>query len=144
MTRRIFTTSHIRTLIAGLSLLATFLLQVSPAIAATPATLKTKLSGAVIGTLQPEGSAVYHTNQNVAVFTAEVEQVSLEAGTVLSVSVQSVDGTTTVGGQITLDATGVGEVELNSRAGDTVPAIQKGDIVIVSTSDGTAIMSGTF
>ena len=36
------------------------------------------------------------------------------------------------------------QLELNSRAGDTVPAIQSGDIVTVSTSDGTAILSGVF
>ncbi len=143
MTERI--TLRNRKLLAGASLLMLILVvPLSTASAKNPdiVHLKTKLSGAAINGVEPEGSANSLVNRNVSVFTVEVEHVSLAEGTVLDVSVESAGVSTSVG-QITLDAEGFGELELNSRAGDTVPAIQAGDIVVVSTAEG-AILSGVF
>ncbi len=144
MSERILTTLRNRTLCMSLSLLALVLVPLSTAYAAKPdiVHLKTKLSGAAINDVVPEGSGNFHVNPNVSTLTVEVERVSLPEGTVLDVSVTSAGVTTSIG-QITLDAAGAGELELNSRAGDTVPAIQSGDVVTVSTG-GTAIMSGVF
>jgi hypothetical protein len=72
----------------------------------------------------------------------EVENVNLKAGTVLDVSVQHGAVTTPVG-HITLSALGAGELELNSQDGDTVPAVQSGDMVVVRNA-GTPILAGTF
>jgi hypothetical protein len=77
----------------------------------------------------------------VSVFTVEANHVNLPEGTMLDVFVDSAGVRTSVG-QITLEAGGSGELELNSRAGDTVPTVQSGDIVIVANTDGTAILSG--
>ncbi len=130
---------------ARLTLLTLFLVPLSTAFARNPniVHLKTKLSGAAINSVEPEGSANYHVNQNVSVFTVEVENVNLAEGTVLGVFVESAGVRTSVG-EITLEEGGAGELSLNSRAGDTVPAIQSGDIVIVATTDGSAILSGVF
>ncbi len=143
MRNRFFTTMRKPTSFATLSLLSLCLVLLPSAFAANSHVLmKTKLSGAAIEGVTPEGSAVFHENQNVTVLTVEVEQVNLAEGTVLDVSVSS-GGVATSIGQITLEAGGIGELELNSRAGDTVPAIVTGDVLTVSAG-GSAIMTGAF
>ena len=70
-----------------------------------------------------------------------MEQVNLPGGTVLVVSLSHL-GTPTTIGNITLKS-GEGELELNTRDGDIVPALVKGDIITVSNGIA-AILSGAF
>ena len=104
--------------------------------------LRTRLAGAAIQGKTPEGNAEFRVCRGRTEFKVEVENVNLAAGTILTVSVQH-SGVTTSVGQITLSALGFGELDLQSQDGDTVPAVQKGDMVIVSNG-GTAILSGVF
>jgi len=101
--------------------------------------LRTRLAGAAIQGKTPEGNADFRLDARGRTrLNVEVENVNLPARTVLDVSVHS-----TVVGHITLSATGFGELELNSQDGDVVPAVQAGDVVIVSNG-ATAILTGVF
>jgi hypothetical protein len=71
----------------------------------------------------------------------EVEHVNLPTGTVLVVSVSHAGAFTSVG-QITLRS-GENELELETRDGNTVPAVVTGDMVVVSNA-GTPILTGVF
>ena len=105
--------------------------------------LKTRLTGAAIDGKTPEGSAEFRADSRGRTrLEVEVEHVNLKAATVLQVSLQH-GATTTPIGTITLDALGNGELELASQDGDTVPAVQKGDMVTVSNT-GTPILAGVF
>ena len=105
--------------------------------------LKTRLAGAAIQGKTPEGSAEFRSDQRGRTkFMVEVENINLPAGTVLDVAVQHNGASQTVG-QIKLSAAGSGELELESQDGDTVPAVQAGDMVTVSNA-GTTILAGVF
>jgi hypothetical protein len=105
--------------------------------------LRTRLAGAAIQGKTPEGNADFRMDDKGRTrLNVEVENVNLAAGTVLDVSIQH-GATTTVAGHITLSALGFGELELNSQDGNIVPAVQAGDMVIVSNA-GTAILTGVF
>ena len=105
--------------------------------------LRTRLAGAAIQGKTPEGSADFRLDaKGRSRLNVEVEHVNLAGGTILDVSIQH--GTTsTVVGHITLSAGGSGELELNSQDGDTVPAVQSGDMVIVNNG-AVAILTGVF
>lgn len=107
----------------------------------TETRLRTRLAGAAIQGKTPEGNAEFRSDSRGRTsFKVEVENVNLPDGT-LDVSVQS-GGVTTPVGHIKLRA-GEGELELNSQDGDTVPTVQKGDMVMVSNA-GTTILAGVF
>jgi hypothetical protein len=105
--------------------------------------LRTRLAGAAIQGKTPEGNADFRSDSNNRMrLNVEVEHVNLPAGTSLDVSVQHGTSSQMVG-HIMLSATGEGELELNSQDGATVPAVQSGDMVMVSNG-GTAILTGVF
>ncbi len=104
--------------------------------------LKTRLAGAAIQGKTPEGSARFHSDARGMRLTVEVEHVNLPAGTNLGVGVSHAGVSTSIG-TITLSISGEGELELDTRHGDTVPALVKGDIVTVSNG-GAAILAGAF
>jgi hypothetical protein len=103
--------------------------------------LKTRLVGAAIGGITPEGEAKARTDPRSMRLEVEVEHVNLANGTVLDVSISHGGAATSVG-QITLRG-GEGELELDTRDGNTVPTVVSGDMVIVSNA-GTPILSGVF
>lgn len=73
-------------------------------------------------------------------FKTEVENVNLAQGTVPDACSMAASQ---VVGHITLSAFSSGELELESQDGDIVPAVQAGDMVIVSIA-GVTILSGVF
>jgi hypothetical protein len=105
---------------------------------------RTTLAGPAIAGQTPNGHADTRvdSSRGRSRVNVEVEDVNLAAGTVLPVVVIHGDARTMVG-TITLDAFHSGELELNSQDGDTVPAVQQGDIVIVMNAD-VAILTGVF
>ena len=106
--------------------------------------LKTRLAGAAIDGITPEGEAEFRSNpsRGRSSLKVEAEHVNLPAGTVLTVALQHGTVSTAIG-QITLNAFGSGELELDSQDGDTVPAVQKGDTVSISNG-AVAILVGVF
>ena len=105
---------------------------------------RTTLAGPAIAGQTPNGHADTRvdSSRGRSRVNVEVEDVNLAAGTVLTVVVIHGDART-MAGTITLDAFHSGELELNSQDGDTVPAVQQGDIVIVMNAD-VAILTGVF
>jgi hypothetical protein len=106
--------------------------------------LRTRLAGAAIGGKTPEGNADFRSelSRGRTRFHVEVEDVNLPAGTMLTVMVSHNQGPSTQVGTMPLDALGAAELELDSQDGDTVPAVQAGDVVMVM--NGGAILSGAF
>jgi hypothetical protein len=105
--------------------------------------LRARLTGQAIQGVTPEGNADFRSETSRTRLQVEVEHVNLPAGTVLTVSLQSGANAPAQIGTITLSATGFGELELDSQHGDTVPAVQKGDVL--SVANGTAaILAGAF
>lgn len=104
--------------------------------------LRTRLSGAAIGGEAPSGNAEFRMEaaRQRTRLKVEVEDVNLPAGTKLQVVLDHA-GVKTLIGEIVLDAFGFGELELNSQDGDNLPAVKKGDIIIV-LHDASAILSG--
>jgi hypothetical protein len=74
-------------------------------------------------------------------FRAEVENLNLPEGTVLTICFQGQSL-----GSIRLDAFHFGELELDSRRGETVPDFKRGDeiSVIQGSCTGTPLLSATF
>jgi hypothetical protein len=110
----------------------------------TEVRLRTSLAGGAIGGVVPSGSADFRmeASKNRSRLNVEVEHVNLPQGNMLQVSVTHM-GTITAIGTIKLNASGSGELELNSQDGDTVPAIAKGDVVTVMNG-ASAILTGAF
>jgi hypothetical protein len=102
--------------------------------------LRTRLAGAAIHAQIPEGSAKFRSSTRGSQLNVEVEHVRLPAGTMLGVAV-SRSGVSVTIGTITLASTGEGELELDSRQGDTVPSLATGDMVTVNNG-GTTILAG--
>ena len=96
------------------------------------------LTGAAITSVKPEGHADFRTRGTQRRLTVEVERVNLPDSMIVSALVNG-----NVVGMIKLIARR-GQLELNSKNGAAVPAVQKGDIVTVTTSTGDTILSGTF
>jgi hypothetical protein len=103
---------------------------------------RSALTGAPLSGQTPNGHADFRSDsgKNRTRLNVEVEDVNLPAGTKLDVVLDHA-GTRTKVGQITLDAFHSGELELNSEDGDLVPAVKKGDIVIVMNAT-SAILTG--
>ena len=102
--------------------------------------LRTRLVGAAIGGITPEGQARFRTNPRSMRLNVEVENV-MSTNPVLDVSISHA-GTSTIVGQITLRS-GEGELELDTRDGNIVPTVVSGDMVVVSNGS-TPILSGVF
>jgi hypothetical protein len=105
--------------------------------------LRARLTGAAIQGTTPEGNGDFRSEPSRTRLQVEVEHVNLPAGTVLMVSLQSGTAAPQAIGQITLSATGFGELELDSDHGATVPTVKNGDVLSVSNA-GTAILAGAF
>jgi hypothetical protein len=106
--------------------------------------MRTSLSGAPIQGKTPKGGAEFRADsvRLRSSLKVEVENVNLPAGTTLNVTLER--GTfSQPEGQITLDAFGEGELELNTQDGDNVPAVQTGDVVKVF-NDTAVILIGVF
>ena len=106
----------------------------------TEVRIETKLAGGAIGGVTPEGSARIRNRGTSSEFDVEVEHVNLPDATKLTVAVMHGTVSTTVG-TLTLKLH-EGELELNSRDGDLVPAVQVGDIIIVSDATNTPLLTG--
>lgn len=104
---------------------------------------KIRLSGDAINGVVPKGTAEYSVKRKKKTqqtkFEVEAEHVNLPAGTVLTVLVNG-----TPVGTLTLNSLGEGKLELESNHGDTVPAIQRGDVVTVTDAEGNTLLSGRF
>jgi hypothetical protein len=105
---------------------------------------RTPLAGPVLNSETPNGHADFRVDSghNRTRLNVEVQDVNLAQGTKLTVVIDR-SGTRTTVGSIQLDALHSGELELNSEDGDSVPAVQKGDIVIVMNGN-SAILTGVF
>jgi hypothetical protein len=102
--------------------------------------LRAKLTGPAIATVTPSGQAQFKTNSlgNRSELEVEVEHVNLPSGTVLDVQLK-----TTSIGSIKVNKEGEGELELETDAGATVPAVAAGDTISVLNA-GTVILTGVF
>ena len=105
--------------------------------------LRAQLTGAAIGNITPSGNADFRSDSRGRTrLNVEVEHVNLPQGTVLTVTLTHA-GTTTTVGTFTLSATGFAELELNSQDGQTVPAVQSGDMIAVMNG-ASFVLSGVF
>jgi len=105
--------------------------------------LRAQLTGAAIGNITPSGNADFRSDSRGRTrLNVEVEHVNLPQGTVLTVTLTHA-GTTTTVGTFTLSVTGFAELELNSQDGQTVPAVQSGDMIAVMNG-ASFVLSGVF
>ncbi len=133
MTKRFFSARNLL-FSASLSLFTLGLLPVPAAFAQDgPVHMQTRLSGPEIQGRDPQGMALFNATEESRTFVVSVSHVPPEEGP-LNVTVVH-DGTGSVVGQIALNRGGAGQLVLSTRAGDSVPRIEKGDIVIVSGTD---------
>ncbi|HEV7683409.1 MAG TPA: DUF4214 domain-containing protein, partial [Pyrinomonadaceae bacterium] len=102
--------------------------------------LESRLAGAAINGLLPKGHAKFRSRANGRrQLNVEVEKVKLPAGTVLNVLVDNTNV-----GQITLSSTLENELELESEHGAIVPNVTTTSTVVVTTLQGSTILSGVF
>jgi hypothetical protein len=105
--------------------------------------LRAQLTGAAIGNITPSGNADFRSDSRGRTrLNVEVEHVNLPQGTVLTVTLTHAGATSTVG-TLTLSGTGFAELELNSQDGQTVPAVQSGDMIAVMNG-ASFVLSGVF
>jgi hypothetical protein len=105
--------------------------------------LRAQLTGAAIGNITPSGNADFRSDSRGRTrLNVEVEHVNLPQGTVLTVTLTHAGATSTVGTLI-LSGTGFAELELNSQDGQTVPAVQSGDMIAVMNG-ASFLLSGVF
>jgi hypothetical protein len=89
--------------------------------------------------VKAEGSADFRSQVGHVRLEVEAEVPGDAAGTVLTVTVDTVDI-----GTITIGATGEGQLELEAEDGVTVPAIVPGSVVMVTDAAGDLILAGQF
>jgi hypothetical protein len=105
--------------------------------------LRAQLTGPAIGNVTPSGSADFRSDSRGRMrLNVEVEHVNLPQGTTLTVTLTHAGSASTVG-TVTLGATGFAELELNSQDGQTVPAVQSGDVV-TAMNGASAVLAGVF
>jgi len=105
--------------------------------------LRAQLTGPAIGNITPSGNADFRSDSRGRTrLNVEVERVNLPQGTVLTVTLTHAGATSTVG-TLTLSGTGFAELELNSQDGQTVPAVQSGDMIAVMNG-ASFVLSGVF
>ena len=108
--------------------------------------LRARLAGPPINGLDPSGSAEFRQRQTQRRFSAEVEDVNLPQGTVLNVFVDPASVCTgTLLGTITVGPPPVrgGDLNLDTRNGDSIPRMNAGNIVSVCTAGGRRVLSGS-
>ncbi len=97
----------------------------------------TPLRGTALGGVMPSGIALYKTNSDgTHQLDVDISAINLPAGTVLEIFV----GVTKVG-QITVSANKDGKLELGGEPGQTVPALQSGDLITVRQDSRYALRS---
>ncbi len=106
--------------------------------------LRAQLTGPAIGTVKPSGEAQFRASAGRSKLEIEVEHVNLAAATLLTVWSQRGATPPVQIGSITLGGAPEheGELELNTQDGQTVPALQAGDVITVRNG-AQAILSGT-
>ena len=104
--------------------------------------LKAKLMGPAILNTKPKGEAEFSQETENGVVKSklqvEAEKVKLADGSVLTVKING-----TAIGILTLKR-GKGKFKLSTERGDTVPAVQSGDVLCLADASGNVILSGTF
>ena len=105
--------------------------------------LRARLVGQPIQSITPEGNGDFRSQTGRSRLQVQVEHVNLPAGTVLTVSLQSGANAPMQIGQITLSATGFGELEIDSQNGATVPVVNQGDVLSVANGSA-AVLAGVF
>lgn len=100
--------------------------------------LRTRLAGGAISGLTPSGGSEYRERGSRASFKAEVEDVNLPAGTMVSVMANG-----NKVGEIKISAAPIrgGELELSSQDGDLVPSLKANTTITIVGPDG-AILAG--
>lgn len=96
------------------------------------------LSGPTINGALPRGYAEYEIHSSRTELEVRLYQVSLPAGTSLSVSVNG-----TVAGNLAMESGGEGRLRLRSDNGQTVPVVTAGSTIVLKNGD-TTVLSGTF
>jgi hypothetical protein len=99
--------------------------------------LRARLSGARIERLTPSGQADFRARTGSSRLNVEVEDVNVATGSLLDVYLNGNKIGTIQVAALTLG----GELELNSQDGDVVPAVAKGDVIVVRLGD-RALLSG--
>ncbi|MDX1981184.1 MAG: hypothetical protein SFV51_13010 [Bryobacteraceae bacterium] len=97
--------------------------------------IQTRLTGGALNGMTPSGSSRFRARGGNSDFSVEVEDVNLPDGTLLTVTVGG-----RAAGSIRLALRG-GEIDVNTRDGDSVPQAAAGEVVVVSGPSG-AILSG--
>lgn len=100
--------------------------------------MKIRLTGAAVGGLVPEGNSEFRSRGSRTSFKVEANRVNLADGSVLTASVNG-----RAVGTFVLSL-GRGKLDLDTERRNSVPVIQKGDVVTVATSAGGVILSGRF
>ena len=100
--------------------------------------MRIDLAGGAINRVVPKGRAEFNSSASFRSLKVQVEKVNLPDGTTLTVGVNGSNL-----GMITLVAMR-GEIEVTTKNGTAVPAIQAGDVVTVTASSGTLILQGKF
>jgi len=109
--------------------------------AATAANLSTKLVGGRFNGILPTGHADFRVRNGSRHLVVEVEDIGLRPGTKVNVFINhKFTGRITIGNPPARR----GELDLNQRDGETVPAVQAGFTVKVVTTAGRAIVAGVF
>ena len=119
----------------GLAMVAMLILV--PALFAADVRLEAELVGPAIEGVKPEGEADFRADGDRLRLSVEVEDVNFPDGTKLMVKIEGYDV-----GVIMLDG-GVGELDLDSAAGDMVRVVSEGDTVKVFYGD-MKILTGVF
>ena len=86
-----------------------------------------------------KGTARFRDRTGEREFQVEVQVSPRLAGSVFTVSVDGV-----VAGQMTINALGAGRLSLNSKLGQTVPAVVPGSLLGVTTAAGAIVLAGRF
>jgi hypothetical protein len=107
----------------------------TPAVAAE---IETRLVGAAINGVTPEGVAQFERESEGSHLKVKVNHVNLVDGTVLNVLVDSVKV-----GEIVLRG-GSGEIVLRADRGQAVPPIVNGTTVAITNAAGATLLSGAF
>jgi hypothetical protein len=101
--------------------------------------ISTGLAGATINGLVPKGVAEFRARADGSrQLKVQVENVNLE-GAILNVLINN-----SKVGEITIDALLAGQLQLNTRDGQTVPPVGRGSTAVVTDQTGTTIVAGTF
>jgi hypothetical protein len=125
---------RVRTALAAVALF----LALAPSAYAQQVRLEAQLFGSDADPLA-SGKARFEARADRIRLTVEVEDVSASASGVLAIFAND-----TLVGMVSIDAFGFADLNLDSRLGDDVPVLQRGDMITVyDAEDGTPIVGGT-